>query len=144
MLEKTLRAAADRRARTISRRAAVTLTARDGAYAPDLARLEVDAPDAGARRLGPDGLLTFAVETDEPLYLSGELELEPSNDLRPGLRASVLCDDTLVAAPMLAEVRQAGNRGFIRESFVVPKANSWMIATRESDLQGRVPFSPSR
>ena len=42
------------------------------------------------------------------------------------------------------EVRQARNRRFIRESFVVSKANSWMIATRESDLQGRVPFSPSR
>ena len=39
------------------------------------------------------------------------------------------------------EVRQARNRGFIRESFVVPKANSWMIATAESDLHGRVPLS---
>ena len=114
MLEKTLRAAADRGAQTISRRAAVTLTARDGAYAPDLARLNVDAPSAAAQRIAPDGLLTFTVETDEPLYLSGELELEPSNDLRPGLRVSVLCDDTLVAAPMLAEVRQARNRGFPR------------------------------
>ena len=53
MLEKTLRAAADRGAQTISRRAAVTLTARDGAYAPDLARLNVDAPSAAAQRIAP-------------------------------------------------------------------------------------------
>jgi hypothetical protein len=36
------------------------------------------------------------------------------------------------------EVRQVGNRGFVRESFLVPKAVSWMIATGDSDLTGTV------
>jgi len=38
------------------------------------------------------------------------------------------------------ELRQVGNRGFVRESFVVPKALSWMISTAEGDLTGTVPF----
>ena len=112
--------------------------------------LELVEPRVGDLELAGHGHV--GVDHDAPQVVERRLTrvpldrdvLEPSNDLRPGLRASVLCDDTLVAAPMLAEVRQARNRGFIRESFVVPKANSWMIATRESDLQGRVPFPPSR
>ena len=38
------------------------------------------------------------------------------------------------------ELRQVSNRGFVKESFVVPKALSWMISTDESDLAGTVPF----
>ena len=96
-----LQAVADKRTRPVVPRGTLTLTARDGAYAPDLARLDVETPGADAQRIAPDGLLTFTVETDAPRYVSGELELEPSSDLRPGLRASVLCDDTLIAAPMV-------------------------------------------
>jgi len=36
------------------------------------------------------------------------------------------------------EVRQVGNRGFARESFMVEKAQSWMITTAAGDLTGRV------
>ncbi len=39
------------------------------------------------------------------------------------------------------EVRQVANRGFIRESFLAPKAMSWMIATGDRDLTGSVPFA---
>lgn len=39
------------------------------------------------------------------------------------------------------EVRQAGNRGFIRESFVVERALSWMISTGAGDLAGTVPLT---
>jgi predicted phosphodiesterase len=35
------------------------------------------------------------------MYVSGELLLAPDADLRPGLRAYVLCDTTLVGAPMV-------------------------------------------
>jgi hypothetical protein len=38
------------------------------------------------------------------------------------------------------EVRQVANRGFVRESFLPEKAMSWMIATRDGDLGGMVPF----
>jgi hypothetical protein len=34
--------------------------------------------------------------------MSAELTLEPDGDLRPGLRATLLCDSTIVAAPMSA------------------------------------------
>jgi hypothetical protein len=36
------------------------------------------------------------------------------------------------------EVRQASNRGFVRESFLPAKAMSWMIATADGDLTGQV------
>ena len=47
-----------------------------------------------------------------PLYVTGTLRLTPGNDLRPGLRAYVLSDDTVVAAPMVrAEAWESvGNR----------------------------------
>jgi hypothetical protein len=35
-------------------------------------------------------------------------------------------------------VRQVSNRGFVRESFLPAKAQSWMIATRDTDLGGVV------
>ena len=38
------------------------------------------------------------------------------------------------------EVRQPGNRGFIRESFLAHKALSWMLSTGEGDLAGEVRF----
>jgi len=41
-------------------------------------------------------------------------------------------------------VRQVANRGFVRESFLPEKAMSWMIATRDGDLGGVIPFRRSR
>jgi len=41
------------------------------------------------------------------------------------------------------EVRQVANRGFVRESFLPEKAMSWMIATRDGDLGGVIPFRRS-
>ena len=41
------------------------------------------------------------------------------------------------------EVRQVANRGFVRESFIAPKAVSWMIATGDGDLTGAVAFTRS-
>jgi len=38
------------------------------------------------------------------------------------------------------ELRQVSNRGFARESLVVPKALSWMISTADDDLTGTVPL----
>jgi len=38
------------------------------------------------------------------------------------------------------ELRQVRNRGFIRESFAVPKALSWMISTGDGDLGGEIAF----
>lgn len=49
----------------------------------------------------PDGMLAFAVQASRAVYLEGTLELEPDADLRPGLRATVLGDDTVLAAPVV-------------------------------------------
>jgi len=38
------------------------------------------------------------------------------------------------------EVRQVANRGFVRESCLPAKAMTWMIATADADLSGRVPL----
>jgi hypothetical protein len=44
----------------------------------------------------------FAMDVAETAYVTGELTIEPDVDLRPGLRVSVLSDDTVVGAPMVA------------------------------------------
>jgi 3',5'-cyclic AMP phosphodiesterase CpdA len=36
------------------------------------------------------------------------------------------------------EVRQVGNRGLVREAFIVEKAQSWMISTGPGDLAGEI------
>src|SRR5262249_37928175 len=49
-----------------------------------------------------DGLLTFAIDVPRSSWTNGILTLEPDVDVRPGLRATVLCDTTLIGAPMTA------------------------------------------
>ncbi|MCD6361150.1 MAG: hypothetical protein J7M38_09815, partial [Armatimonadetes bacterium] len=39
------------------------------------------------------------------------------------------------------ETRQPRNRGFPRASFIVEKAQSWMIATGPEDLTGTIPLA---
>jgi hypothetical protein len=101
-LERRLRRQADERPTTLTR-AGVELVPSHGAFVPAL-----DQPDAttarGARqqRITPDGLLTFAIDVPATSWVAGELLLEAGPDLRPGLRAYVLCDTTLVGAPMVA------------------------------------------
>jgi len=38
------------------------------------------------------------------------------------------------------ETRQAGNRGFVRESFLPAKALAWMLSTGDGDLAGEIRF----
>jgi len=99
-VEQRLRDAAGRRSRAFSS-VGLTLRAQDGVLAAALDVRDISVARAGAQPLPPDGLLCFAVDVAENTYVTGALELEPGADLRPGLRASVLCDDTLVAAPMV-------------------------------------------
>jgi hypothetical protein len=56
---------------------------------------------ADTRHIGSDGLLVFALDVAEPVYVRGTLTLTPDDDRRPGLRAAILAEDALVAAPML-------------------------------------------
>ncbi len=100
-LQALLRSRADARAVPIGPGETLDLTATNGAFAADLARLEVTSPAAAALEISPDGLLCFAVDVAEPMYVSGSVSLKHGDDLRPGLRACVLSDSTLVAAPMV-------------------------------------------
>jgi hypothetical protein len=60
----------------------------------------VAVPSTSRVTIPKDGALVFAVDVPRTSWVSGEVILESADDLRPGLRASVLCDATLVAAPM--------------------------------------------
>ena len=100
-VQSLLRRQADARVVAIEPGTRLSLDATDGAFAADLARPEVTSPDVPGLRVPADGLLTFAVDVAEPMYVTGSLALRPDGDLRPGLRAYVLSDCTLVAAPMV-------------------------------------------
>jgi predicted phosphodiesterase len=100
-LARSLHAAADRSALTITAGAELTLEASRGAMTNGFQTPVARRPDSAQVVIPPDGLLCFAVETPAPLYVTGTLRLTPDEDLRPGLRAYVLSDDTVVAAPMV-------------------------------------------
>jgi len=100
-LQALLRAEADARVIAVKPGETFVLQARNGAFAENLARVEVTSPDAAAWEISPDGLLSFALDVPEPMYVTGSLRLRHGDDLRPGLRACVLCDSILVSAPMV-------------------------------------------
>ncbi len=100
-VERLLRSQADARAVSLEPRKLLRLDATNGAFAADLARTDVTSPDAPSLQIPPDGLLTFAVDVAEPVYVTGSVLLKPDLDLRPGLRAYILSNSTLVGAPMV-------------------------------------------
>jgi predicted MPP superfamily phosphohydrolase len=117
-LESALHSAADTRASSLKPGGSLVLDARHAALAPDTARMEVILPGTGAAlgavapqienreskienpiTIPAEGLLAFAIDAGDDLDLDGSLQLEPDTDLRPGLRATVLAGDTVIAAP---------------------------------------------
>lgn len=101
-LAQKLRGLADRSPVEISAGIEITLHADNGALATGLQPGSIARPENARLTIPPDGLLTFALDVPAPLYVTGTLQLAPDADLRPGLRAYVLSDDTVVAAPMVA------------------------------------------
>ncbi len=79
----------------------LALRARDGVLAERLDVATGITPRGQSVVVPPDGLLVFAIDVKTPVWVRGELLLDPDADLRPGLRATVLCDTTVVAAPMV-------------------------------------------
>ena len=100
-IRAALRGSADDRAHTLTD-AGLELGSRDGAVASSLDEVAVTRPSAAAVPISPDGQLTFAVDVRRSCWVRGTLDLEPDADRRPGLRATVLCDDVVVAAPMVS------------------------------------------
>jgi len=100
-LWRRLRAAADARISALPPVGTLVLQAENAALAPALEAPPVDMPRGPTAVVPSDGLLTFAVQVPAATYVEGVLTLGPDSDLRPGLRATVLCDNTVVAAPMV-------------------------------------------
>ena len=100
-LAQTLHALADRSVVRMSAGTPLTLQANDGALVSSFQASEPRCPESSEVIVPPDGLLTFALDVPAPLYVTGTLQLAPDEDLRPGLRAYVLSDDTVVGAPMV-------------------------------------------
>ncbi len=96
-----LRAMADRSKVRVASGAEITLSAGNGALLDDFQAPGPRGPENDEAVIPPDGLLTFALDVPAPLYVTGSLRLTSTDDLRPGLRAYVLCDDTVIAAPMV-------------------------------------------
>ncbi|NLC56266.1 MAG: hypothetical protein GX774_05460 [Armatimonadetes bacterium] len=111
-VERRLRAEANKRPLRLARGKRVVARASNGAFAPDSARVEARAVRSETVQITPDGLLIFAIDADEPLYVTGSVRLTPDSDLRPGLRVTILCNTTVVAAPMVAAEawESVGNR----------------------------------
>ncbi len=102
LVAHSLHGLADRRATALRPGETYRLDGRQGALTPGFQPGEAVRPDQAAVPLPPDGMLVFAVDAPVAMWASGVLVLEPSSDLRPGLRATVLCDTTVIGAPMVA------------------------------------------
>jgi len=101
-LKVLLHSQADTKAVTLSRGTNLILDARDAVLAPDLELLQVDDVTNPTVVVPANGVLTFAVDVTESMYVTGTMSLaaDPA-DIRPGLRAYVLSDNTVVGAPMI-------------------------------------------
>ena len=130
-LKDTLHAAAATRLSTLAPGATLALDPRHAALAPDTATanviLRIENPESKIQNLliPAEGLLVFAIDATDDLDLTGTLHLEhtatdpstarqrpsgnpqseirnpQSPDLRPAIRAIVLCNDTVIGAPSI-------------------------------------------
>ncbi|MDF9832586.1 hypothetical protein M2103_000796 [Ereboglobus sp. PH5-5] len=98
-VETAMRKAASRRVTAIKPGDAITLDARNAALVPDTALAQTTLPKDTAVAIPAEGILVFAIEAKDDITLAGTLQLEPDADLRPGLRATVLANNTVIAAP---------------------------------------------
>ncbi len=97
-----LRAEADRTPARLAAAEELTLQPADGALVAGFSAPEPVRPGPEPLAIPHDGLMTFALDVPEAVYVTGSVRLTPDADLHPGLRAYVLCDDAVVGAPMVA------------------------------------------
>jgi len=98
-LKQLLNITADKRVSSLTLGGTLTLDARNAALAPDTAISQVILPATDIIPIPAEGLLVFAIDAEDDLELGGTLYLEPDADLRPAIRVTVLCDDTVIGAP---------------------------------------------
>ena len=72
-----------------------------------------------------NGVLTFAVDVPETMYVFGTVSIaaDPA-DIRPGLRAYVLSDTTVVGAPMIYQQVPPGGQVDFSSPWVMPDNNA--------------------
>ena len=108
-LKALLHSEADKHPVRLSRGSSIILDASKGVLAPDLSLLQVLPVNDLTVAVPANGVLTFAVDVAEPMYVTGSVSIAAeAADLRPGLRAYVLSDTTVVAAPMIYQEVPAG------------------------------------
>ena len=101
-LKSLLHDKSDQHAVRLSRGTSITLDARQGVLAPDLSLLQAAMVRDSTVRIPANGVLALAVDVTEPMYVTGFVSFAADPvDLRPGLRAYVLSDTTVVGAPMI-------------------------------------------
>lgn len=101
IISRNLHAKADRLAATLLPGEEIVLKPASGMLAAGFASAEVHGIAGTSVELPPDGMLVFAVDAPRAVRVTGTMHLEPNADLRPGLRASVMCDSTVLATPMV-------------------------------------------
>lgn len=92
---------ADHMAHPLSRGRQLELSPSGGALSLDLDNEAAVTPDNSDVEIPADGALVYTFDLAEPAVVSGKITLQHRGNLRPGLRAYVLIDSTLVAAPMV-------------------------------------------
>ncbi len=109
-LKSLLHARADERAVGLSRGSTLELDAGRAVLAADLGVVAVSPVSGPSVEVPANGVLTFAVDVDQPMYATGSVSIAADpRDLRPGLRAYVLSDATVVGAPMIHQALPAGD-----------------------------------
>ncbi len=143
-LKTALHAAADKRATTLAPGGSLALDARNAALAPDTARVETTLPSGAAAVIPDEGMLVFAIDAKDDLDLTGSIQLEPDADLRPGLRVTVLSDDTVIAAPSVKAASWQAVRNFPRGARTVLAAPADLRGERPSSTVSLAPFRLSK
>lgn len=123
-LKARLHSQADSKAVTLSRGASLTLDASNAVLAPNLSVLQVNSVNDPTVVVPKNGVLTFAVDVPETTYVSGAVSIaaDPA-DIRPGLRAYVLSDTTVVGAPMIYQQAPPGGQVNFSSPGVMPDNN---------------------
>ena len=98
-LKQLLHTEADKRVSSLSLGDILALDARNAVFAPDTASVQTMLPATSDAAIPAEGLLVFAVDVKDDLELTGTLHLEPDIDLRPAIRVTVLCNDTVIGVP---------------------------------------------
>ncbi len=101
-LKALLHKEADKRPASLCRGSTLKLHASNAVLAPDLSVLEASPVGDATVDVPANGVLAIAFDVTEPMYITGSVTIAADpQDLRPGLRAYVLSDTTVVGAPMI-------------------------------------------